>query len=340
MSLALPSQLLLQQDLPEQALLINPPHDDLASEISDKWVVASFSHATDSAYQKAGFDTQSITELPTTKFSQIYIFLPKAKARLKYIIDYACNCLENDGEIFFIGENKGGIKSLAKSIKDDFAKVNKLISGKHSAIVVAVDPVTVNEFNIDNYYTAQSNEFDLSLQALPGVFSQEKVDKGTQVLLDNLPRKIKGRILDFGCGAGVIGTYISKHFEFEDMEMIDDDFLAVKSCQKNIEDNKTPYTECFASDGLEKANMEERYTWIISNPPFHQGVKTHYNVTEKFLNQVKDYLKLSGKLLIVANEFLNYEVTLKEHFKGITVIANERGYKVIQCEGIMRKKTK
>ncbi len=79
MSLALPSQLLLQQDLPEQALLINPPHDDLASEISDQWVVASFSHATDNAYQKAGFTTQSITELPTTKFSQIYIFFLKPR---------------------------------------------------------------------------------------------------------------------------------------------------------------------------------------------------------------------------------------------------------------------
>lgn len=339
MSLSLPSQLLLQQDLPEQALLINPPQDDLASNIPNQWTVASFSHAVHSAFQKSGFNTQSVTELPTNKFEQIYIFLPKAKARLKYIIDYACNCLTENGDLYFIGENKGGIKSLAKNIKHDFTNVTKLTSGKHSAIITASEPTNVTTFDLDSYYINQENDLGLNLKALPGVFSQNSLDKGTQVLLDNLPRKIKGRILDFGCGAGVIGGYISQNIEFEEIEMLDDDFLAVKSCQKNIEDNKIPYTECVASNGLEKADKQERYNWIISNPPFHQGVKTHYNVTEMFLNQAKDYLKLSGKLLIVANEFLNYEVTLKEHFKGITVLKNERGFKVIQCEGIMRKKT-
>lgn len=339
MSLSLPSQLLLQQDLPEQALLINPPQDDLAANIPEHWTVASFSHAVDHAYSKSGFNTQSVTELPANKFEHIYIFLPKAKARLKYIIDYACNCLTENGDLYFIGENKGGIKSLAKNIKNDFANVNKLTSGKHSAIITASEPNEVVSFDLESYYINQENNLGLSLKALPGVFSQNSLDKGTQVLLDNLPRKIKGRILDFGCGAGVIGGYISQNIEFEEIEMLDDDFLAVKSCQKNIEDNKMPYTECIASDGLEKADKQERYNWIISNPPFHQGVKTHYNVTETFLKQAKDYLKLSGKLLIVANEFLNYEVTLKEHFKGITVLKNERGFKVIQCEGIMRKKS-
>lgn len=338
MSLALPSQLLLQQDLPEQALLINPPQDDLSSNIPSEWTVASFSHAVNTVYERSGFKTLPVTELPSDKFDTIYIYLPKAKARLKYIIDYACNCLAQDGEIFFIGENKGGIKSLAKSIKDDFEKVDKLTSGKHSAIVAAVNPTTIPEFKLDNYYEVQKNELGLNLKALPGVFSQDHIDKGTQVLLDNLPRKIKGRILDFGCGAGVIGAYVSQNCEFEEIEMLDDDYLAVKSCQKNIEDNKIELTECVASNGLEKADQEERYTWIISNPPFHQGVKTNYNVTDAFLRQVKDYLKLSGKLLIVANEFLNYESILKESFKGVTVLKNERGYKVIQCEGIMRKK--
>lgn len=338
MSLALPSQLLLQQDLPEQALLINPPLDDLASNIPNDWTIASFSHTVNNVYQKSGFVTQSVTELPSGQFDSIYIYLPKAKARLKYIIDYANNCLAKNGDIFFIGENKGGIKSLAKNIKNDYEKVDKLTSGKHSAIVAASSPINIAKFNLDNFYSEQKNELGLSLNALPGVFSQDSLDKGTQVLLDNLPRKIKGRILDFGCGAGIIGSYISKNCEFEEIEMLDDDLLAVKSCQKNIEDNKTAYTECYASNGLEKANKEERYTWIISNPPFHQGVKTNYNVTETFLKQAKDYLKLSGKLLIVANEFLNYEVTLKEHFKGVNVLKNERGFKVIQCEGIMRKK--
>jgi len=335
MSLSLPSQLLLQQELPERALLINPPHDELGSALPETWSIASFSYDMHNRFTQMGFSTESILSLPDTKFEHIYVFLPKAKARLKYVLNYAMSALADDGELYFVGENKGGIKSLAKNLKTQFDYTEKLAVGKHSAIVLAQRPIQQTTFALENYFEPQVNELDLDLSALPGVFSQDRLDKGTQVLLDNLPRKIKGRVLDFGCGAGVIGSYIVKHFEVEEVEMIDDDLPAVLSAQKNIELNKLPYIEAYASNGF--SDVEDRFNWIISNPPFHQGVKTDYNVTETFLREAKEYLKLSGKLLIVANEFLNYETILRGHFKSVNTLVTENGFKVIQCEGIMRK---
>jgi len=336
MSLTLPSQLLLQQDLPEHALLVNPPRDDLAHELNQPWHVASFSFAVQQAYQKQDFISLDITAPAKDSYGLIVIFLPKAKARIQYTLDFAMSALKADGEIWFVGENKGGIKSLAKNLKNDFASIDKMTTGKHSAIVRAQTPQSKPEFDLATYFVEHENEHGLILNSLPGVFSQEKLDKGTQVLLKHLPRKIKGRILDFGCGTGTIAAYISQNREYEELELIDDDFLAVKSAQVNIENNQIEYAEAFASDGF--SQVEERFNWIVSNPPFHQGIKTDYNVTEAFLAQAKDYLKLSGKLLIVANEFLNYEVILRQHFKGVTTLVKENGFKVIQCEGIMRSK--
>jgi 16S rRNA (guanine1207-N2)-methyltransferase len=338
MSLTLPSQLLLQQDLPQNALLINPPRDDLAHELSEAaWHVTSFSYAVQKQYQDMGYTCKDVCAPLTQEYSHIVIYLPKAKARLQYVLDYAMSALTQDGEIWFVGENKGGIKSLGKNLKGDFNSIEKMAMGKHSAIVCAQGPQHKTTFNLNDYFISHENEHNLTLSSLPGVFSQEKIDKGTQVLLKNLPRKIKGRILDFGCGTGTIASYISQNREYEEIEMIDDDFLAIKSAQANIEANNIELTEAFASDGF--SNIEGRYNWIVSNPPFHQGIKTDYNVTETFLKEAKEYLKLSGKLLIVANEFLNYEVILRENFKGVTTIAKENGFKVIQCEGIMRSKT-
>lgn len=335
MSLSLPSQLLLQQDLPEHALLVNPPRDDLAHELQQpNWHVASFSFAVAQAYQRNEYTCVSVTSPLEQTYPLIVIYLPKAKARIKYTLDFAMSALSENGEIWFVGENKGGIKSLNKNLKNDFNNIDKMAMGKHSAIVRAQSLLHKPSFDLANYFVNHENEYGLTLQSLPGVFSQEKLDKGTQVLLKNLPRKIKGRILDFGCGTGTIAAYINQNREYEELELIDDDFLAVKSAQVNIEENKIEYAEAFASDGF--SQIEERYNWIISNPPFHQGIKTDYNVTETFLKQAKDYLKLSGKLLIVANEFLNYEVILRQHFKGVTTLVKENGFKVIQCEGIMR----
>ena len=336
MSLSLPSQLLLQQNLLENTLLINPPQDDLGHEVSPQWTVASFSYAVQQQYSEQGFAIADICQPPKQTFESIIIYMPKAKARLNYVLDYAINCLADNGEIWFVGENKGGIKSLAKNLKTQFEQSEKFTTGKHSAIVSASKPLAVKPFDFASYSESQQNELGFTMQAWPGVFSQEGLDKGTAVLLKYLPRKVKGRILDFGCGAGVIGCYVAKNRDIEELEMIDDDMLAIKSAQQNIEANGVALSEAFLSNGLSEVN--DRYNWIISNPPFHQGIKTHYNVTETFLSQAKDYLKLSGKLLIVANEFLNYEVTLRQHFKGVTELARENGFKVIQCEGIMRKR--
>lgn len=337
MSLSLPSQLLLQQALPETALLINPPRDDLAHELHQpNWHVASFSYAVQQSFTNQDYQCVSVTTPLQQDYSLVVIYLPKAKSRIKYVIDFAMSALSEDGEIWFVGENKGGIKSLNKNLKDDFASIDKMAIGKHSAIVRAQTPQHKPTFNVDDYFVSHDNELGLSLRSLPGVFSQEKLDKGTQVLLKYLPRKIKGRILDFGCGTGTIASYISQNREYEELELIDDDFLAIKSAQVNIEENAIEFAEAFSSDGF--SNIEDRYNWIISNPPFHQGIKTDYNVTEEFLSKAKDYLKLSGKLLIVANEFLNYEVILRQHFKGVTTVTKENGFKIIQCEGIMRPK--
>ena len=281
MSLSLPSQLLLQQDLPKNALLINPPRDDLAHELDElSWQVASFSYAVQQQYQNMDYTCVNVCAPLTQTYSHIVIYLPKAKTRLQYVLDYAMSALTSDGQIWFVGENKGGIKSLSKNLKDDFNSIEKMAMGKHSAIVCAQGPQRQTTFNLNNYFVDHTNEHALTLRSLPGVFSQEKLDKGTQVLLKYLPRKIKGRILDFGCGTGTIASFISQNREYEEIEMIDDDFLAVKSAQTNIEANQIEFTEAFASDGF--SNIEGRYNWIVSNPPFHQGIKTDYNVTEAF----------------------------------------------------------
>ncbi|WP_396588843.1 methyltransferase [Bermanella sp. R86510] len=335
MSLELPSQLLLQQELPEHALLINPPHDDLDQAIPRSWHIANFSFAMNQQHQDAGLALESVLTPKHSAFANIIVFLPKSKARLQYIVDYAMTSLAEDGEIWFVGENKGGIKSLTKQAKNWFAQSDKFATGKHSAIVSASKPIESIEFNLASYYQDQENDLGLELKALPGVFSQEKLDKGTAILLKHLPRKLKGKVLDFGCGAGVIGSYIQQNREIEEVDMLDDDLLAIKSAQGNIEYNNIELTQAFASNGF--SDVEERYNWIVSNPPFHQGVKTNYNVTERFLSQAKDHLKLSGKVLIVANEFLGYEAILKNHFKSVKEVARENGFKVLQCDGIMRK---
>lgn len=45
---------------------------------------------------------------------------------------------------------------------------------------------------------------DLRLDGAPGVFSQDRLDPGTAVLLDRVPPPPSGNLLDLGCGWGAI----------------------------------------------------------------------------------------------------------------------------------------
>ena len=61
-----------------------------------------------------------------------------------------------------------------------------------------------------------------------GVFSKEKLDFGTRVLLENIPiEKLHGDILDVGCGYGVIDIVLGKIVDakFLGVDVIDELFI-------------------------------------------------------------------------------------------------------------------
>ncbi len=59
-------------------------------------------------------------------------------------------------------------------------------------------------------YTVPTPKGELQICALPGVFSQNRLDVGTAVLLPHLSQVTSGKIADLGCGAGVISAYLAK----------------------------------------------------------------------------------------------------------------------------------
>ena len=86
---------------------------------------------------------------------------------------------------------------------------------------------------------------------------------------------------------------------------------------------------CFASDSL--SNIETRYNTVISNPPFHQGIKTDYGATESFLTGINRHLTSDGQLLIVANSFLKYQPIMQQHFAVITNVSTKKGFTVYRA---------
>lgn len=262
----------------------------------------------------------------------VLIAFPKSKAELAYTLAMIAPVIDQNTFILVVGENKSGIKTINKlatdyielTVKQDAARHCILYSIRHSQI-----GATFNLEDWFSYYPLQLNGVEKQIAALPGVFSQQGLDKGTKVLLENLPdasnTSIQGKVLDFGCGAGVISLALACHYDNLVLTLLDVSALAVTSSKKTMDINGIAAT-VIASDGLTEVN--EKFDTIVSNPPFHQGLKTHYAATETFLAAAKQYLKAKGNLLVVANSFLKYQPIIDDNFATNGQLAKDNGFTV------------
>ncbi|HEY5715058.1 MAG TPA: class I SAM-dependent methyltransferase, partial [Psychromonas sp.] len=183
-------------------------------------------------------------------------------------------------------------------------------------------------------YQININNTELQICSLPGVFSYGELDKGSELLLQNLPDNMSGRVLDFGCGAGVIACYILKKHPQLQVDLVDINAFALASAKLSLRSNKLQ-GNTFPSNVF--SEVKEKYNILLSNPPFHSGKNTDYTAAETFINQSYAHLKSDGKLFIVANKFLNYESLLSAAFSNLKIEQENNKFKVLSCSATNSK---
>jgi 16S rRNA (guanine1207-N2)-methyltransferase len=266
-----------------------------------------------------------------TKHDMAIIHFPKSKAEFSFTLAMLAESMTDNATLVIVGENKGGVKSAEKLGIDYLEYCNKIDSARHCLMFIGEYKPTLPRFELQTFYKhyqIQVQEKTLKIAALPGVFSQNALDTGTKILLAHLPDIMAGKVLDFGCGAGVIAAYIGTVYPQTKLTLVDVSALALHSAQTTLSLNKLS-GEFIASNSL--SDVQERYDFVISNPPFHQGVKTHYAATEQFLSDIKQNLTRYGCITIVANSFLKYLPIMQEAIGKTKTLAINKGFAVYQC---------
>ncbi|WP_421272933.1 16S rRNA (guanine(1207)-N(2))-methyltransferase RsmC [Aeromonas taiwanensis] len=261
------------------------------------------------------------------RFDALLLLMPKAKAEAQYLLAMMTPLLESDADLFLAGENRGGINGADKLLAPYGEKPVKRDSARRCSLFHGVLDKPVAPFKLDAWfsrYECQAGDTALTVMALPGVFSADGLDLGTQMLLASLP-PMAGKLLDFGCGAGVIGSVLARRNPDLAVTMVDINALALESSRRTLAVNGLT-GRVHASDVY--SDIDERFQHIVSNPPFHAGLKTFYAATETFLAKAPDYLTRDGALTIVANAFLRYQPILEAHFRQTGVIAGDAKFKV------------
>ncbi len=166
----------------------------------------------------------------------------------------------------------------------------------------------------------------LTLSTDHGVFSKNKLDFGTRVLLENLPlNEFEGRVLDVGCGYGPIGLYLASTTDCQ-VDMCDVNRRALHLAKMNAKANHLSVS-IFESDCY--SNVTEKYHVIISNPPIRAGKKIVYEI----LMGAKNHLISGGMLFCVIHKDQGAKSTISELKKlyDVTILEKNKGFFVIKC---------
>lgn len=171
------------------------------------------------------------------------------------------------------------------------------------------------------------NNEDFTFYVDNGVFSKKGLDFGTRSLLETISKeKIKGDILDFGCGYGPIGIYLKKIYPVT-VDMIDVNKRSLKLALKNAEINKVN-VNIFESDCYQ--NVIKKYDFIITNPPIRVGKKILYDI----LIGAKEHLKKDGKLIFVIHKDQGAKSTYKmlESEYMVRILDKNKGFYIIEAK--------
>ncbi|MEW7865911.1 16S rRNA (guanine(1207)-N(2))-methyltransferase RsmC [Aeromonas diversa] len=264
------------------------------------------------------------------RYDALLLLLPKAKQEAQYLMAMAAPLLTAGADLLVAGDNKGGINGADKLLAPYADKPIKRDSARRASLYHAELSKAVSPFDIEQWvgrYRCELGGQALEIHALPGVFSAAELDNGSRLLLDHLP-PLSGRVLDFGCGAGVLGCTMGARYPDLQLELVDINALALESSRRTLAANGVSAKVC-ASDVY--SDIQGPYTHIISNPPFHAGLKTFYAATETFLADARRHLQPRGALTIVANAFLRYQPILQQSFKHADIVADDKRFRIYHC---------
>lgn len=242
---------------------------------------------------------------------------PQAMALLNIIAATQPSC-------YVIGANDAGGKSIGNNAQELCQSVEKIDSARHCTLW----ELSLKPRGTTNWLSyAQSFKYlEQSYITLPGVFNHGKLDIGTSILLEYVPPPARGKVLDMGCGSGVIGLSLKIRQPQLAVTLADVDALALQSARLNCA-RLNLNAEVIASDGFE--NIKGRFDFIFTNPPFHQGKETDYAFARNLFAQAAQYLTHDGQLWLIANRHLPYEDWAAEYFSSVQIMAQEQGFKLL-----------
>lgn len=337
-------QTLAKQNLRQQHILIANDnfgalavslHQFLPVSWSDSWLAhqALRENLLLNACDPGVVKTLASTEIPNLPPDLVLLKVPKSLALFENQLLQLMPLLTEKCQVIVAGMSKTMPSSLWKMLERIVGSTNTSLAQKKARLI---------EVNVDHQIPAADNPYpknwrlegtNLAITNHANVFSRERLDIGTRLLLQHLPRT-EGPvdIIDLGCGNGVLGLSAAQQNPEARINFVDESYMAIASARANVEqiNRYSPGVKFHLGDGL--VGFEDNTgDLILCNPPFHQSHAVGDTVAMSMFKESARVLRNDGELWVIGNRHLNYHVKLKRWFGSITVVASNRKFVVLKA---------
>jgi len=269
--------------------------------------------------------SQDLALFPDGALDEVAVLVPPGAIEASHVLAQALLVLKPGGLLTAAApKDKGGLrlKKILTTMGCEVAETSR----RHHRICAVERPATLVglESALADGAPRQLTE---GLWSQAGVFSWDRLDPGSALLLRNLPA-LSGRGADFGCGIGWLAQAVLTSPKVTELVMIDLDRRAVEAARRNVGD---PRANLQWADVRQASQALTGLDFVVMNPPFHDGGAEDRALGQAFIRAAAAVLRNGGTLWITANRHLPYEAVLTEAFKTVRPVADSGGYKVYEA---------
>lgn len=254
-----------------------------------------------------------------TRFDEVHVLATPSREETLAYLGLARRALNPGGSLYLAVENGLGADGYRKRLKPLSA------SSKHHCRLLQLSreqlPAQADPRSLFEPYAGAD------FVSCPGLFSWDRLDPGSRLLLEFMPVDLRGAGADLGCGPGLLARELLKRGPTQ-LDAVDVDQRAVEACRLNCRGDKR-LRPLWLDLALERPPGS--YAWVALNPPFHGQGKELRGLGVALLHRAVEALGRHGRLWLVANQHLPYHQVLAQ--LPVTTVKEEavRGYKLWEC---------
>jgi 16S rRNA (guanine1207-N2)-methyltransferase len=282
----------------------------------------------------AGF--KLVNDVPEAGYALTLCYLGKHKQAALAQAAQGWAATAPEGWFVAVAANAVGAASLMRALKEtlgegeEFSKGHARLFCKQKNQGIVCDEARLQAWNAAVRLRLVP---ETGFYAAPGLYSWNKIDRGSAMLAAHMPGRIGGRVADLGAGWGYLSVAALGLAKMDTLALYEANIVALEAARLNLAPwlaSSRPDISFHWADATVEP-LRRSYDSVIMNPPFHQGARTDATLGLAFIAAAAAAIKPGGSLLMTANRHLPYEGALRRLFRSCQLLQDADGFKVLHA---------